>query len=402
MGKYSNKPLNKATKYTHITETCNVAIRALAKWRLKEVCNCTIAEGYWRIRLHTENPIEPGLLSIYDQQTLDLWSNVIAKFRRNCGSPVSLSPLNYVELKNYRELVTDKMEQYRSMLGNGTSPIYIIDEYRELAGAAIIEKFNEANLVPSDMDENSLEEFLRKIDWRAVKERAIGLIPEYKRFLAWKEEAFKHAKTQKEIIAIKLRDFIDDWLDKEEKGKLEWDSHTVKGSSKKLKYAVWQIRTDLEHRSSKNAHINDYLCYFWNVQSWSTEADQLLMQRDLQRIEQFATWKKQMKEEDAAFKKKTGKHKKYNAADIIGVIDGFYNSIEIPVHPLQLKRRDDELAEKYREESWLDLPDEEFTQYVEWMKDKRVHAKKMKKQKVKVAEQDIFNPKPMSEIKYKN
>lgn len=376
MGKYSNRPLNKTTKYTHITETCNVALRALTKWRLKTVCNYTVAEGYWRIRLHEEDSLEPGLLSVYDQNTLDMWSDVIAKFRKNCGSPVPLPALNYVELKNFREVVTEEMEQYRTLLGRGTYPIYILDEHRCLVGAAIMEKFNQANLVPSEMDDESLEGFLREIDWQSVRDRAIGLVPDYEKFCEWKEEALKHAQKQKDIIAIKLTDFIDDWLDNEKKGKLQWAGHSLKdSSSKKYKYAVWQIRTDLEHRSSKDAHINDYLCYFWTVRSWSSEADQLVIKRDMQRIEDFISWKEKMKEADAAHKKKTGKHMQYDAGDVAGKIETFYKSIETPVHPLQLILKEQDEAEKYREESWLDLPDEEFSQYVEWMKKQRKQGK---------------------------
>lgn len=339
------------------------------------MCGYTLTEAYWRIRN------KEGLMPLYDRETLDLWSKVITKFRRYCGSPLPLPGGIYVDFKKQKEEILSHMERYRDMLCSKAdkTPERLCGEWAFLAGAAIMEKFNEAGLNPMMMDEDSLNGFILSIDYAEIKERVNNLIPRYNAFIedknkrieevekeiketnkafeqqkqlilevAKKEETWSktedklYSKIEKSrskaevVLRRKIRniareDFLEK-LDRKTKGQLEWPVDSV--DTETGKRAVWQIRTDLANRSSKGADICNTLYYFWTVNQWSGQEDRDIMEEDLRNIDKFINWKMKLKKADKERMKKEGKHLQYDEQELVDNIATFLHLVKWPVHPL--------------------------------------------------------------------
>lgn len=388
--------LNKNTKYTHLIERCNVAMRALAKWRCREVCGYTLSEAYWRIR---DNK---GLMNTFDRETLELWSKVITKFRRHSGCPVTLDDGDYNALKASRERILKEMERYRDMLVYKAEkePERLCGDYDFLADAAILEQFNLNNLDWKLLDEDSLDGFIKSIDYDAINQRVNDLIPRYRAFIKDQNEKIAELRKQEEAIgeaysnrveaAIKAglddtsinairkegqkkgeeihnkisvqisRDFYME-LPGKLRGKLQRveddviyievkDKNDERKDKVKAKYKVWQIRTDMAHRSSKGADISDTLYNFWDVKQYTDDDTRQIIIDDLKCIDDYLQWKIDWKEADEANYFETKKHLKYDSHKMAVKINTFYSSLQVPRHPLDHGGEDIEevkLRDKY-------------------------------------------------------
>ena len=98
--------------------------KALAADLLKRQTGLPLAQNYWRLREGK------GLLNIFDQTSLDMWSKLISDIRRFTGSPVALPNRFMDDIRAEREQLLKRMEQYRTWLSQGTSPVYHYDCYQ--------------------------------------------------------------------------------------------------------------------------------------------------------------------------------------------------------------------------------------------------------------------------------
>lgn len=110
--------MKRAKKYTHITARCNVTAKRISTWQLKKYCGYTLSEAYWRMEEGK------GLMSLYDQESFELWSQIMNGVARI--KPLSrLTPNEYKEFQNLRNDVWNNMENYREWLERGEMPLYV-------------------------------------------------------------------------------------------------------------------------------------------------------------------------------------------------------------------------------------------------------------------------------------
>lgn len=76
--------MERKNKYTHLIERVAGLPKALVADLLKRQTGLPLAQNYWRLREGK------GLLNIFDQTSLDMWSKLISDIRRFTGSPVAL------------------------------------------------------------------------------------------------------------------------------------------------------------------------------------------------------------------------------------------------------------------------------------------------------------------------
>lgn len=391
------------------------------------MCGYTLSEAYWRIR---DNK---GLMNTFDRETLELWSKVITKFRRHCGSPAKLDDEWYDGFIHKRQKILEDMERYRDLLvcKADKQPIRLGGDYTDLAGAAVLEQFNLNKLDWKLLDEDSLQGFIESIDYDALNKRINELIPRYKAFLSDKNKKIEQLEAQKKqlfdelnkkrevlqhttdskllitlmhnldyeeketdkkikdfnlaIVAQKLRSFLDELPD-EVRGELQWVYDDVieekckdedGKEKKKIKYKVWQIRTDVGNRSSIGADISKTLYYFWNVKQYTDEQTRKIINDDLKCIDDYLEWKVNFKKEDEEYFKKFKKHKQYKQEYLVDRITEFYQSIRVPRHPLDSGGSiyDQELHDKYEAyhkthpdvsfDKWQEMRDNLFKQMQE-------------------------------------
>lgn len=116
--------MERKNKYTHLIERVAGLPKALAADLLKRQTGLPLAQNYWRLREGK------GLLNIFDQTSLDMWSKLISDIRRFTGSPVALPNRIMDDIRAEREQLLNRMEQYRTWLSQGASPVYHYDCYQ--------------------------------------------------------------------------------------------------------------------------------------------------------------------------------------------------------------------------------------------------------------------------------
>lgn len=116
--------MERKNKYTHLIERVAGLPKALAADLLKRQTGLPLAQNYWRLREGK------GLLNIFDQTSLDMWSKLISDIRRFTGSPVALPNRIMNDIRAEREQLLNRMEQYRTWLSLGASPVYHYDCYQ--------------------------------------------------------------------------------------------------------------------------------------------------------------------------------------------------------------------------------------------------------------------------------
>lgn len=246
-------------KYTHITGKCSKFLKAGAAVRLKRH-NYTLSAAYWRLR------DGKGLISAYDQKTLDLCFKLITQIRRYLGSPVPLSDEYYNSLFTRKKTVIDAMEKYRTKLEFGAKPEYLNDKHYTVAVNRVLFRMVDNRQYEMTVDEmvNFWEKFPQKEFNQEVK--------------------VAHKIFEEELDAYeKLTD--------EQKRNIRTPGFMEVFACD----GVWQIRTDFDKRSSIGAKINERLEYIWNIPNLTDDKHQSFFINSLQLVEDWKVLKSEIR-----------------------------------------------------------------------------------------------------------
>lgn len=256
---------NENTKYTHRIEKCCPLLRALCYVKLEQYTGETLSRTYWRLQEGK------GLLTYQDKANLDAWSKQITSVRRFFSSPLSLSTEQHISLVEKREKVLELMERYRDWLSIGSKPTYVTE------------------LTQHDNAEHTLEFAVRRLYEKYSQNNEDSGMTDF-----WKSlELSDLLDTDKKI----WNDLKPIFTKKEEEEKYDWHSAILAKDYLWLPYnKVWQIRADMEHRSSRSACINDTMNWLWHVSDKSEGLEEILETNDIT-ISEFVEWKNEVKEE---------------------------------------------------------------------------------------------------------
>lgn len=246
-------------KYTHITGKCSKFLKAGAAVRLKRH-NYTLSAAYWRLR------DGKGLISAFDQKTLELCFKLITQIRRYLGSPVPLSDEYYNSLFTRKKTVIDALEKYRTKLEFGAKPEYLNDKHYTVAVNRVLFRVVGNRQYKMTMDEmvNFWEKFPQKEFNQEVK--------------------VAHKIFEEELDAYEK-------LNDEQKRNIR-----TPGLMEVFAFdGVWQIRTDFDKRSSIGAKINERLEYIWNIPNLTDDKHQSFFINSLQLVEDWKVLKSEIR-----------------------------------------------------------------------------------------------------------
>ena len=231
------------TKYTHLVERCSGFLRTGVAWRLKRH-GYTFSETYWRLR------DGKGLISLYDKESLKLWSDLITCVRRCTGALTPLSVEDQARLKKKRNELLECMECFRDRIEMGTVPQYLYEGF----SPAILE--------------HVLADMVGDVRGLSVAEQE----------RIWTELDMESVKAEVKRIQ---RDI---------------DIYKNKCCKKKfIKDKVWQIRTGHDTRSSVNAEINKKLVFIWEIPSLTGPGQRAIFDNNKTLLENYKKWKEENK-----------------------------------------------------------------------------------------------------------
>lgn len=330
---------NKNIKYTHLIEKCPSVFRTMTKWRLQETCGYTLSETYWRLREGR------GMLSYFDQETLELWSQLIAQFRRFTGSPLAIDREYYNSIRDTKSELLDKMEEYRTWLANGVQPDYLGGGLPFVC-EVVQEHFLNNGKKYQEMNESEQLEYLKSIDYDVLLKRADEVQEHFRQHCKRCEKRIEELREEERELTMRLgKKEISEGEHKKEIRKIE---KAVKMSeypllvfydlersrSENFTYLeldkVWQIRTDIDHRSSKDARISATLNLIWNVASKSTEEHRKIIEENMKVVSEFRAWKADIIAKNKAHKVKYGKSMQYDQNEILGRLKCLFDAIHVP------------------------------------------------------------------------
>lgn len=246
-------------KYTHITGRCSGFLRTGVSVRLKRH-NYTMSEAYWRLREGK------GLISAYDQETLELLSKMITQFRRRLGYPVRIDILDYLRYAEERNEMLHNYELLRDVVGGGTQPEYMYENHYVVAVKRVLKK----RIGENYLDLNS-DEYIRF--WESLSLDDM------------QDELYKEDSIYEEEL-----DLYNSLSDEDKENTIPPGSNSVFERDK-----LWQIRTDLEHRSSKNADIGPLLNYLWDIPSQTNEEHRNIIKNNMHVIARWVNFKEEVK-----------------------------------------------------------------------------------------------------------
>ena len=258
----------KNTKYTHITERCSSILRDFASSRIEQQTGQPVSRAYWRLRDGL------GLLTISDSETLGMWCGPHHPCTKVHWPPVSLDS-NLRQTQDKRDALIDKMEEYRSWLTFGSMPILLLRqlwEYCRCQNPAWICPFRNSlwqiwNVRLQKFPQKNSKGWLDKIDTNDLIGIARHFYPQFNINLA----------------EYQLREYI--------KTNGAWNTgfHELEADK------AWQIRTDMEHRSSIGAKINERLLWFDRIRTSLPTTKDSIMQ-NLATIKVHRIWKEKEKQ----------------------------------------------------------------------------------------------------------
>ena len=311
--------------------------KALAADLLKRQTGLPLAQNYWRLREGK------GLLNIFDQTSLDMWSKLISDIRRFTGSPVALPNRFMDDIRAEREQLLKRMEQYRTWLSQGTSPVYHYDCYQhggcvyrrqalELAlsswlkdkGMDLTEPPDSCLWTMSASDREAwrqrprslVDRILREqlIAWQEVYQEASQICAEIQRVIDRTEQSRRRCEAV-------LQDERSSETEKTEAVRILDEVNRVNplidsGVMNKRNFfyidEIWQIRTDMDNRSSIDAAINALLLWIGDIPSLTAE-HRLIYRQDQDKVNAYKEWKSLMRKQFSTSKEK---HGSYDAAAI--------------------------------------------------------------------------------------
>lgn len=321
--------------------------KALAADLLKRQTGLPLAQNYWRLREGK------GLLNIFDQTSLDMWSKLISDIRRFTGSPVALPNRFMDDIRAEREQLLKRMEQYRTWLSQGTSPVYHYDCYQhggcvyrrqalELAlsswlkdkGMDLTEPPDSCLWTMSASDRERprslVDRILREqlIAWQEVYQEASQICAEIQRVIDRTEQSRRRCEAV-------LQDERSSETEKTEAVRILDEVNRVNplidsGVMNKRNFfyidEIWQIRTDMDNRSSIDAAINALLLWIGDIPSLTAE-HRLIYRQDQDKVNAYKEWKSLMRKQFSTSKEK---HGSYDAAAIAEEIRTTIKSIMVP------------------------------------------------------------------------
>lgn len=343
--------MERKNKYTHLIERVAGLPKALAADLLKRQTGLPLAQNYWRLREGK------GLLNIFDQTSLDMWSKLISDIRRFTGSPVALPNRIMDDIRAEREQLLNRMEQYRTWLSQGASPVYHYDCYQhggcvyrrqslELAlsfwlkdrGMDLTESPDSCLWTMSASDREAwrqrprslVDRILREqlIAWQEVYQEASQICAEIQRVIDRTEQSRRRCEAV-------LQDERSSETEKTEAVRILDEVNRVNplidsGVMDKRNYfyidEIWQIRTNMDNRSSIDAAINALLLWVSDIPSLTAE-HRLIYRQNQDKVNAYKEWKSLMREQFSTSKKK---HGSYDAAEIAEKIRTTINSIVVP------------------------------------------------------------------------
>lgn len=237
--------MERRKKYTHITARVNTISKLVTKCKLKDLCNYTLSEAYWRI------DEGKGLVHIYDQESFNIWSELMNQIAK-MSSPDPLSKGQYEELCNIRHNLWNKMEEYRSWIDKGSMPIKLQSYANERNIKMPFIQNSISHLVTKESDISSLdiEVILRLAEHDEEK---------YHRII--KEKIEKGEITTYPLIA-------------------------------EARTSTYQIRADYSHKKSDSRLIRSRLDGIWNILPKTNEAHRRTYSENWSIIEDYTKWQK--------------------------------------------------------------------------------------------------------------
>lgn len=223
-----------------------------------------MSAAYWRLREGK------GLVSLYDQETFRLCSNLITTIRRFMGSPIPLPKAQYMKFKELKEQKLSELESYRTIIASGIQPYKFSDGIEQTPIERVITGYIGKDLIDlspeEEMDvwikiDSDFDNFLKQLS-----------IEQEKYLKEW--EAYNNLPLEKQKTTLKP------------------------GSGEDLLICnkVWQIRTDFENRSSKGAKINETLLYIWDIPSQTDDSHRSILEEIQQIVDHWKIYKKDIKD----------------------------------------------------------------------------------------------------------
>lgn len=283
--------ISEKNKYTHIIEGCSQLLKAYNYVILEKCTGDTLSSAYWRLREGN------GLVTYQDRKVLVSISRQITMIRRFFSSPLALNENSYKEVKNMREELLERLECYRDWIAKGSAPVYLTEladhEYNEYTLEMAV------RTIGSDVIRADIEK--QKNFWRSAD---INMILACDRIIYEKvKNEFDSAKNRSDAL-MKIAEIY--WYEVLPKDK------------------VWQIRTDIERRSSRTANINMTMNWICDVPIKSEGHDRVLEENE-KTIAEFIAWKTKIKEQ-----KKKGM---YIQDDCVSVVRSYIERIIVPEYP---------------------------------------------------------------------
>lgn len=287
------------TKYTHITARCSQLMKALCYVTLEQTED-TLSTTYWRLREGK------GLLNSEDKYNLAIISMQITQIRRYMSSPVPLNANQHRLLNRMRDELIARMESYRDWLAIGSKPVYLTDIANHDFNVYTLEMavgLYDPNIVEADIE--TQKKFWKNIDMD--------------KFLSCDFTAYCKASHCLENMS---KPQALDILERDYKLRMLPTDKT------------WQIRTDMEHRSSIGANINQTMYWLYKVPAKSQAHVGMIISND-QVLDDFTKWKAKAKAQY--------KEKKRIEDDVLGTIEAFINAIQVPTVVKELKPNEETL-----------------------------------------------------------
>lgn len=305
---------NENTRYTHIIEKCCPLLRALCYDTLARYTGETLSRTYWRIREGK------GLLTYQDKANLDRWSKQITSVRRFFSSPLSISVDQYEELRVVRDTILERMEKYRDWLAYGSKPVYLT-QVADHDYALTTLNFTLSKMFDEYVKENETED--------------VDATPYLKEF--WQSLNIEHLLARDSEVFEDLKPIF---LLAENDDKYNADEAFVLKGYKYLEYTkVWQIRTDMDNRSSKMANINGIMNWLWEVPTKS-EGHELCMEDNDTLIRNIVEWKNVIKEDQKRRKALGGSFSPEEKDEVFcHIMDGL-KTLRVPDFPQDWKKED--------------------------------------------------------------
>ena len=236
--------MERRKKYTHITARVNKISKLVSKCKLKDLCNYTLSEAYWRL------DEGKGLLHNYDQESFNIWSDLMNQIAK-MTSPAPLFKQQHEQLCSHRNYIWNKMEEYRTWIDKGTYP---------------------TQLQTYAYERNILMPFVQF---------AIELL----------------VTNERDILSLDINEILEFAQKHQEKYVRDTDERIERGEIKEFRYpeelrtSTYQIRTDYSHKQSNSELIRSRIDGIWDLSPKTDETHRSIYSANHNVIKEYESWK---------------------------------------------------------------------------------------------------------------